>query len=1143
MPEFTAPQKEAIYTRDCDLLVSAAAGSGKTAVLSERVLQMVMDAENPVSVENLLIVTFTNAAAAEMKDRITGKLSEALENTEKNDEMRRHLARQIALIGKASITTIHAFCLEIIKNNFHLLNIDPAFRIADTGETALMKLQTADETLEAMYASPDAGLFSDLCAWLGGGRDDAFAEKIINIHEFIQSSADPETWLTVQTEKYNPQNFESAETLEWAAQLKKIYRIKLEGIAGDYEALAEYAAKYGLDGYEAVFRADLSIVKNFLSAFEGTWTEISQAAGNAAFPVLKGKKKDMDENALKISKAKRDKLKKNVLDISSAVSEINDENILEQMKAVYPYIKSLKECMLKFEELFAETKRKAGVIDFSDFEHMALKILRGENGAAQRLKKRYSYIFVDEYQDCNMVQEEIFSLICRKKNGVSCNMFMVGDAKQSIYRFRQAEPTIFMGKSKVYTAGNGISRKVMLNKNFRSSSTILQCVNNIFSKIMSENVGEIEYGSEEMLYYRDNTPPEDEPKSKLLICGHKGREDNFSKEELEAAAVANEIVSLVSKGYKYSDIAVISRSLTSNAEALEEELKKRKIPYYLDNRTGYFETLEVRLFISLLKIVDNPMQDIPLAGVMRSPLFGFDENMLVKIRGASKGMFYTAVLKYAAENNDDTAVKCKDFLNRLSTWRDVSVSMGIDEFANYIIRETGLECFVACLEGGRQRTANLELLLDMAKNMQNSGFKGLYTFVNYIDRLKRHSDSGSAKILSENSNVIRIMTIHKSKGLEFPVVILTSCHKKFNKADEYGDLIMHKELGFGITFSDTKRHIKYDTVSKSAVAERIENEQISEEMRTLYVALTRPKERLICSAAVSNAEDKIKQWHETEISDTKLTPYEAASANCYLDWITAGLCDKWSVEIAGFEQNEGGAAETFEIKTSGSEKVDDILGYKYPYSAAAELSTKFSVSEIKKRYNFEEAGTIKLHSPQILKTPEFIKEKKLTPAQAGIAVHLVLRELPENASGAKDVEMCVERLLSRKLINDEEKAVINISKIEKFLLSETGTRIRNADKVYKELAFNIESDGETVTGIYSLCGENVLVQGIIDCVFVENEKAYVVDYKTDKHISPRTMKMYEIQLGIYARAAEKILKIPVCGKYLYLLSREEVIEI
>ncbi|MBR2471510.1 MAG: helicase-exonuclease AddAB subunit AddA, partial [Clostridia bacterium] len=998
MPEFTPDQKKAIETLGKDIIVTAAAGSGKTAVLSERVLNIILNEDTDVT--DFLIVTFTNAAASEMKSRICSKISDAIAGGQLPPVKARHLNRQLSLIARSSITTIHAFCLDIIRSNFYLLDIDPGFRILEDGEAELMKISSAEQMLEEMYGGKNPELVSNLCKWLGKGNDDNLISAILNVYKFISSFSHPLLWLDNQVEKYNPENLSDIDSLSWAKEIKHSYKIKFEGLAAQAEELKNRALEYGFDSYAGTFADDEIQLKRMYSAFSDTWDTLHAASEELSFSTLARKPKDADEVAAQYLKNARDKYKTLAANMADVISGMTLESIRHNLSAMYPLLSCLKDAVCTLDRIYSEKKRESAALDFGDFEHMALHILRNsENGVAKKLEEKYKYILVDEYQDCNPIQEELFSLISRKEGGVSCNMFMVGDIKQSIYKFRQADPEIFIDKSIRYSDESSGGEKISLNKNFRSSNTVLNYVNHVFSRIMSTHVGEMEYTDSEKLYYREDNPPQpaDKDKCELIIASSDTDTECENKYELEARVISSRIAKLINEGYNYKDIVVLYRGMGQKSEALEQEFKTCGIPYYLDSRHGYFETLEVGLFLSLLRIIDNPSSDIPLTGVLRSPLFGFDENDLVKIRYSNKGMLFDALKSYSA-GDDETAHKCAGFLNKLSKWRDAVISKPIAEFVPYILNESGLEIFAAGLPGGKQRCANLSLMTEHAKSFSAAGGGGLFGFVEYMSRLQKYSDSGSAKTLSESSNVVRIMTIHKSKGLEFPVVFLAGCHTAFHSSDYSGNLLLHRKLGLGVEAYDFDKKVHFPLISKEAIKEKIHIENISEEMRVMYVAMTRAKYKLICTAVVNDVSKMLDDMQAVSYESDRIPLPLMVQSGAYLDWLKYSLTDEIILDTApdtniSFDETvlpETGRKPDAII----SDDVREALEYKYPFLSSSFMPTKFSVSELKRRFDYDDALSAKLSAKTVLKSSVLDSEASVSPAEAGIINHLVLRHLP-----------------------------------------------------------------------------------------------------------------------------------------------------
>ena len=1135
MIKLTEKQRQAVFTRDCDILVSAAAGSGKTAVLSERILQAIMNPQHTANVTDFLVVTFTNAAAAEMKDRISKKIMEAASASDIDNNIRNHLRRQLSLLGKASITTIHAFCLDIIKNNFHLLDIDPAFRVADKNESEILKLQAAEKMLEQMYAE-DGIIFTEVTRWIGGGNDEKFISSLIEIYNFLRGFPSPIVWLENKIEDYNPEKTTDLSCAHWCSMLAQRGKNEIEYLIKQAEKLYHKVTDFGIDSYSETVMLDLKTLKEYLALFDGDIKKLLKKVPE--FQPANKKPKDADAELCKQLLKERNTIK----DCAVAVSDLFDftqEEFFAQLKEAYPRLKCFGKSIKLFDEIFSREKKKTAIIDFSDFEHLALEILsNSENGVADRLRERYSEIMIDEYQDCNQTQETLFSYINRKIDGKSSNMFMVGDIKQSIYRFRLADPDIFGEKNGSYTH-DGMQRKIALNNNFRSSATILDGVNSIFEKIMTVNSGGVDYSSEEKLYFKNDCPDKNtEEKCEIAVVDKSlAKDENFST---EADYIAERITKLINSGYNLRDIAILVKSVKNKAADIEKALKQRNIPFFTDGGSGQFESLEISMLTNLLKVIDNPMQDIELAALLRSPVFSFDENALADIRLETKGPFYGALIKYAA-GSGRYAAKCRDFLNRLSLWRDKVLFMPVDEFIEYLISDSGLDVFAATLPGGEQRVANLKLFVLQARLLQKSGFKGLFTFVSYIDRLSAGGDGMEAKLLSENSNVVRILTIHKSKGLEFPVVFLYGCDSSFISSDAGGNIVLHKTAGIGMKFLDTRRKIRYPLVSYEAVRKKISDENVSEEMRVLYVALTRAKQKLICTATVNSFEKRIDKISVGE----KATVFETLNTKSFLDWILRGADDNWSLTVVSPDEiSVTKLEENNQVDISGKcedvSEVKEIFEYKYLFEKATMLPTKLSVSEVKRRREHESAGETRLYIPEISPLPGFLSDKELTAAEKGIINHLVLMHIDIQNP---DIESCVRMMLKKCLMSENDVCHIDREGIESFFNSEIGQRLKKAEKVKRELSFSVNMSAEELFPGQGYSDEMVMIQGIIDLVFFSENKTVIVDYKTDKLLDSERRSMYKTQLELYAKAAEKIFGKKVDETYLYMISRKECIKI
>ncbi len=992
--QWTKEQLEAITQKGCNLLVAAAAGAGKTAVLVERIIRKISDLENPIDIDSLLVVTFTNAAAAEMRERIGHALEEALEANPSSE----HLQKQLTLLGKASITTLHSFCLEVIRSNFHVIELDPVFRIADETETTLMKLDILEELFEAQYEEGTSTEdFLKLVECYGGGKsDEALQEIVLSLHEFIQSHPWPLKWLEEHTEEFNlPEGTDLCETA-WGKVIIKSVAAELKGlIVLEEDALAAACIANGLEPYAACLREEILLLKTLLALLmkaeisASGWDELYYAFNSYEAARLPRCGKEADITAQEQVKAARKEVKDRLSKIIESAFNVTSAEAAEEFKALYPVFAALARLTAEFGKRFGEKKREKALVDFNDLEHLCLKILLAgdrPSEVALGLREKYEEILVDEYQDSNLIQEVIIHAISREEAGKP-NIFMVGDVKQSIYRFRQARPELFLSKYGAYPSTPGSENmRILLYKNFRSRHEIINGVNFIFKRTMSELVGELDYTDEEALNpgaafpempQRNGSPVAKgtqsqrpaqvqeegsgvffEPDARspwavevdiIDLSGRKSSPDENGIPEAEEAEedpgqpqeesepldaiqaeariVAGRIRKLVGltpesafkvydkklKDYRkaeYKDIVILLRTTRNWSGIFSEELSLQGIPAYADTGTGYFKTVEIQTVISLLAIIDNPLQDIPLLAVLRSPIYSFTADELADIRLTDRDLpFYEAVKKYAAGCKGISGDKAVKFLTDLEEWRGKSLYMSTDELIWYLYTQTSYYSYVGVLPGGQQRQANLKMLFERARQFEETSYKGLFNFINYIGRLKSGGgDMGSAKILGENENVVRIMSIHKSKGLEFPVVFVSGCGKKFNLQDMNGKILMHQELGFGPDRVDTEKRITWPVLSKQAIKYKIKQETLSEEMRILYVAFTRAREKLIITGAVKDYAKASAGWLKCGgKGEARLHEFDMLKAATYLDWICPALAGLWSTAniTSRFSENEG----------------------------------------------------------------------------------------------------------------------------------------------------------------------------------------------------------------------------------------------
>ncbi|PPV24797.1 ATP-dependent helicase [Clostridioides difficile] len=1270
-PKWTKEQLEVIESRECNLLVAAAAGSGKTAVLVERIIQMITSRENPIDIDKLLVVTFTNAAASEMRERIGDAIGKALDENPEN----KHLQNQLVLLNKSSITTIHSFCLDVIKSNFHRINLDPNFRIGDQTECAILKQEAIEEVFEDLYEERDEGFLNLVESYAERGGDKESTDIILGIYSFAMASPEPKKWLIDSAERFNiDENFDFSQSI-WARAILDTVKIEINGLCLNMErALKEVESIEELETFAEKLSVEYKKIADISQACNKSWDEAYKKMASMSFEnYVKGVKRISKDapSYIKESKEKaktiRDKTKKSLESIVSATFNKDNDSIREEIKYLYNIVKPISSVVLRFEEEYSNKKREKGIIDFNDIEHFALNILTDvdEKGnivpsdIAVGCRNKFYEIFIDEYQDSNLVQEVLLKAVA---NTETPNRFMVGDVKQSIYRFRQAKPELFLQKYNNYNDKKGSShRKIMLYKNFRSREEVVDAVNYIFENIMNENIGEIEYTEKERLNLGANFNVDTDEKSiiggateiHLIQKDNKldddiindkddrinNKENEIEEEEkldniqLEARMVGNIIKDLMKvnedgkiqkvydkgiDGYRpveFRDIVILLRATSAWAPVFADELMNMDIPTYADVGVGYFDTIEIKTILSLLQIIDNPMQDIPLISVLKSPIFGFTPEDLIDIRVQSKDKIFYEVLKSTAEYDgftdsqnenesefipsEECINKSKDFLIKLKEFKEKSMYMSTDEFIWYLYTRTGYYAYVGALPGGSQRQANLKVLFERAKQFEETSLKGIFNFVNFIEKLKKSSsDMGSAKTLGENANVVRIMSIHKSKGLEFPVVICSAMGKNFNTQDFKKSILYHHNLGYGPQFVDYERRISFPSIAKEALKSKINIENLSEEMRVLYVAFTRAKEKLIITGSTRNIQDSIKRWSNGIESLDTISQYEILKGKNFLDWIMpcvlrhrdlsnlleeVGLDavfnvehnSKWYgklwnkndilVEKKSDEEKESieEILEKIDVNNPDSDyygEIEEKLNYIYPYEFSTRKPATISVTEIKKIQNNYEEELINTIFEQkvILKKPLFIQNEeereKISGTERGTIVHLVMEVLDlKNVSSVNDIKSQIRGFVSKGIITEKQASIVNPYKIYKFFASNIGKRMLNAEIINREKSIYAQVNMKDIYIYEKLINnddkklydnESVMLRGIVDAYFEEDNQIVLVDYKTDfvneENIN-QIIEKYKKQLDLYADIIETLTGKSVKEKCIYLFGVDEAV--
>ena len=1139
---WTTEQQQVIDLRNRNILVSAAAGSGKTAVLVERIVKIITDKNHPVDIDHLLIVTFTNAAAAEMRERIGNAIEKALDEQPGNE----HLLRQLTLIHNAQITTIDSFCLYVVRNHFHEIDLEPNFRIGDEGELKLLREDVLGRVLEQNYEEPSEA-FSDFVEGYASGRTDAaLNEMILQLYEFSRSYPWPEKWLDSFVGIYRIENREELDRAEWLAPLTQNIRFVLK----DCEQLLKQALAItqqddGPDMYEKAVQSDLEKYEGLsrLTSF----CELSGALSDIKYDRLASSRGfEGDPDKLELVKSLREQAKDVVKKLCRQYFFCSPEMMIEQLERTEPMLEEVVRLTKQFADEFAAAKRRKNLVDFHDVEHFALQILVDEETekakkTAEEFRDTFEEIMIDEYQDSNEVQETLLRSISREERGEN-NIFMVGDVKQSIYRFRLARPELFMKKYDSYSLEESTTQRIDLHKNFRSREEVLTCTNDIFYKIMARSLGNVEYDAEAALYPGASYPVSADFIPEILLADSNDEllEDTelTDKKTLEAKIVAEEIKHLMKtqpvtdkeagtlRAARYSDIVILLRSLSGWADSLVEVLNENGIPAHTVSSTGYFSTVEVQTVLSMLRLLDNPRQDIPMAAVLRSPMAGLTDEELAVLRLEDGSVpFHEAVLELAeglyeedgqkeisdseadseadqkqgrnadGKKEDDIETtahrKLLKFYKKYRQLRQLVPDTPIHELIEIILRETGYGHYVAAMPAGNRRTANLNMLLEKAAAYEKTSYKGLFHFVRYIDELQKYDvDFGEADMVGENEDVVRIMSIHKSKGLEFPIVIVSGMGKNFNKQDTRSKMVLHPELGIGLDYMDGKKRIKSPTIAKKAIAKQIDLENLGEELRVLYVALTRAKEKLILTGTLKDAPEKLEFFRQqanlSKAADRPLSYLTREGASGYLDWILPAVLsygDKYPVRIVEaaelvldevenqLEQNEDLTERIGEIKAADPQLVGQLkqrFSQRYPYQVDVLRKNKYSVSELKHRamrekFEAEQEETIPafLEEPVTPTIPLFIQREESVEQETanrgalrGTAVHRVM-ECYDFAS-EKSVYEQMEAMEKEEKITADMRALVKEQIVADFVSSETGRRMALAQRggaLYREKPF------------------------------------------------------------------------------------------
>lgn len=1279
---WTSKQQEVIDSRNRNLLVSAAAGSGKTAVLVERIIQMISEGDRPLDIDQLLVMTFTNAAAAEMRERIGAAVEQKLKERPKDE----HLWLQAALIPQAQITTIDSFCLNIIRSHYNSLDIDPAFRMGDEGELSLLRGDCMGEMLENCYDEADAE-FARFVEHFGRGKSDRGIEDVIlQAWQFSQSHPWPGEWLASCQKELEEESILEMEESPWMVFLMEDVARQMEELSGQLgEAVQVCLEENGPLAYEPMLISDRSKIEAIgRAAATGSFEALYNSLQNMSFVRLASiRSKDIDGDKKAFVSACRDRVKKAVAKCRELYGQQSPEEVVESMRGTRTVIRELLRLTGMFDQAYRDAKRERNVLDFNDLEHLTLEVLyeREETGdgeetvsrrpsqVADELSRQYEEILMDEYQDSNYVQEALITGISRERSGHP-NVFMVGDVKQSIYRFRLARPELFMDKYETYSRERGPRQMIELQQNFRSRESVLTSVNDVFYQIMTKNLGGITYTPETALYpgakFEEVSgktvldPEADAGKSgsreaapvslkagtptELLLVDtgadtlRQLDEDSldYTAKELEARLIAGRIRQLVSEdqgilvwdksrgGYRrarYGDMVILLRSMSGWSEVFVNVLMNEGIPAFAQTRIGYFNTVEVETILSLLSVVDNPMQDIPLAAVMRSPIVGMDDEemawmMAVYKRNSKKGQdrgVYGAWKLWLEEGwitvglsgipvktAHSISFKSRRLSVLMERLRGEARHLPIHELLYRVYRESGYYDYVSAMPAGETRRANLDMLVEKAAAYESTSYKGLFHFVRYIEKLKKFdTDFGEASVAGEQDNTVRIMSIHKSKGLEFPVVFLAGLGKRFNKQDAYGQILLDADLGAAADFLDLELRVKAPTLKKQALKRRTELETMGEELRVLYVAMTRAKEKLIMTAADKSLENKLGKWKDIPLSQGQLPYTILASANSCLDWllmaqpaIPASHMEMRQIQVKDLIGEEITRQIIRKMKKEDLLNLDgrrvydaafgtrlrEVLEYEYPYESDIGLYAMVSVSELKKQSQIgrtedaigTDSGNLEGIALGELKAltgsrdmagsgPGESGEQKKTvsagpnrAALRGTAYHAVLEHIHfHEIHGLAEVKPVVDKLLEGGFLDQEAHDFINPKVIWNFLSSPLGKRMAKAQsegRIHKEQQFIIGIPAREM-GLGD-SDELVLIQGIIDAYLEEEDGLVLIDYKTDhvpegdpKQGAKMLAERYRVQLDYYERALTQLTGKHVKERIIYSLALQMSINV
>ncbi|MGM9903921.1 MAG: helicase-exonuclease AddAB subunit AddA [Enterococcus sp.] len=1222
---FTDEQWQAIFDQGDNLLVSASAGSGKTTVLVRRVIEKL---KMGVNIDELLIVTFTESAAKEMKERIQEALQEAL-NSESDPFWQKHFTKQLILLPTATISTLHAFCLSVIRKYYYLIDIDPVFRmLTDETETILMKEDVWDELRENLYAENQEPFFQLTMNFSNDRSDDGLTNLVFSLYDFARANPDPIGWLKNLPEAYRLKDG-LAESVLYQEQIRPFVVADLFRCVQLYEEMVGLSQEEGLEKMlDQVASEHLQVQQIYEAFLQDDLSSAYSQLENLTFTTFKSSRKaELKERSAEV-KVLRDRAKKLIQQVGKSYFPVSPQKIEELSKKALPIVEKMTEVTEAFMEGFSERKREKGVLDFNDLEHLALQILtkRTDEGwlpseASDYYRKKFKEVMVDEYQDVNQLQEAILYWV-REPDETKGNLFMVGDVKQSIYSFRLADPSLFIGKYEDFSEEKG-GRRIVLAENFRSRQEVLAFTNLIFEQLMDPAVGQISYDEAAKLVLGfPDFPQNDRFEPEVLIYEKEQEQSEFElpedelledKTEGELFMTGLKIRQLIDQKFmiydkkqkeerpvEYKDIVLLTPTKKNNLTILEV-FKTFDIPLEMNDAQNYFQATEIRTMVSLLQLIDNPYQDIPLASVLRSPIVGLIEPEMARIRLADRThSYYEAVLAYQQANQDELAEKLLHFNEQLQNWRELARRSSITDLLWAVYYQTGYLEYVVGLPAGIQRQANLYALVDRAKAYEQSSFRGLYQFVRFIEKMQEKDKDLAEPVVASEDNAVRVMTIHASKGLEFPIVFLLDMTKQFNLQDLKNRYAFEEKLGAGVRYMEPKTRVLYDTLPYQAIKLAKQKKLLSEEMRKLYVGLTRAEQKLFIVGSYKNKEETLKAWAEAnEQEELVLDPTIRLKSNgSLMNWIgyslirhpkmseytsdnhtlsrlqdSAGFSITWMNQEELLKQRQSLRVNDQKSETKADqrpleERLKERLAYTYPYEASAQTTSYQSVSEIKRlfedpddstdaRLTWESSEKRAFAQPfrytqQQLAEPRFLqKDRRVSSAAVGTATHFLLQLLPLKVPTEETIRQELANLVEKRLVDEKVAKQVDINGILWFFETELGqSLIKHPEKVKREQPFSMLLLAKDVFDQYPNVEDELLVHGIVDGYLDFSDHVQIYDFKTDFILHPdqeeeieKVVDKYRGQLNLYQKAMTEALDKPVRDVFLVLLHAKKIINL